>query len=135
MLNLPEMMAVKSAKFSAFESIKHESDVLFEIKGCPFVIERSGEETTAIDKGDVVLVPKWPAVLPLPTPAKPRLEQPRVSPEIAANPAVFPEFSNHSFSLISPPNLTSKGSPILGSRFRPLPVSFWDRSKNKSGSK
>ncbi|VVA28458.1 PREDICTED: mitogen-activated kinase [Prunus dulcis] len=41
MLNLPEMMAVKSAKFSAFESIKHESDVLFEIKGCPFVIKRS----------------------------------------------------------------------------------------------
>ncbi|CAL2253610.1 unnamed protein product [Prunus armeniaca] len=25
--------------------------------------------------------------------------------------------------------------PILGSRFRPLPISFWGRSKNKSGSK
>ncbi|KAI5332967.1 hypothetical protein L3X38_023096 [Prunus dulcis] len=25
--------------------------------------------------------------------------------------------------------------PVLGSRFQPLPVSFWGRSKNKSGSK
>ncbi|ONI16761.1 hypothetical protein PRUPE_3G120500, partial [Prunus persica] len=46
-------MAVKSAKVSASESIKHESDVLFEIKGCPFIIERLGEETTATDKGDM----------------------------------------------------------------------------------
>ncbi|XP_020415483.1 mitogen-activated protein kinase kinase kinase NPK1 [Prunus persica] len=54
-------MAVKSAKVSASESIKHESDVLFEIKGCPFIIERLGEETTATDKGDmldnILLVP------------------------------------------------------------------------------
>ncbi|CAL2246699.1 unnamed protein product [Prunus armeniaca] len=54
MLNFREMMAVKSAKVSAFESIKHESDVLLEIKGCPFVIECLGEETTATDKGDMV---------------------------------------------------------------------------------
>ncbi|XP_008229101.1 PREDICTED: mitogen-activated protein kinase kinase kinase 2-like [Prunus mume] len=54
MLNLREMMAVKSAKVSASESIKHESDVLLEIKGCPFIIERLGEETTATDKGDMV---------------------------------------------------------------------------------
>ncbi|XP_020415480.1 mitogen-activated protein kinase kinase kinase 2-like [Prunus persica] len=47
-------MAVKSAKVSASESIKHESDVLLEIKGCPFIIERLGEETTATDKGDMV---------------------------------------------------------------------------------
>ncbi|VVA28442.1 PREDICTED: mitogen-activated kinase [Prunus dulcis] len=54
MLNLREMMAVKSAKVSASESIKHESDVLLEIKGCPVIIERLGEETTATDKGDMV---------------------------------------------------------------------------------
>ncbi|CAL2246670.1 unnamed protein product [Prunus armeniaca] len=53
-INLREMMAVKSAKVSASESIKHESDVLLEIKGCPFIIERLGEETTATDKGDMV---------------------------------------------------------------------------------
>ncbi|KAI5337603.1 hypothetical protein L3X38_016874 [Prunus dulcis] len=54
MVNLPAMMAVKSAKVSASESIEHEAGVLFEIKGCPFVIERFGEETTTTDKGDKV---------------------------------------------------------------------------------
>ncbi|XP_034208209.1 mitogen-activated protein kinase kinase kinase 17-like [Prunus dulcis] len=49
-----EVMAVKSAKVSASESIEHEAGVLFEIKGCPFVIERFGEETTTTDKGDKV---------------------------------------------------------------------------------
>ncbi|PQQ11276.1 mitogen-activated protein kinase kinase kinase ANP1-like [Prunus yedoensis var. nudiflora] len=54
MVNLPAVMAVKSAKVSASESIEHEAEVLFEIKGCPFVIERFGEETTTTDKGDKV---------------------------------------------------------------------------------
>ncbi|RXH81703.1 hypothetical protein DVH24_035124 [Malus domestica] len=52
--NLPAVMAVKSAELSASESIQHEAAVLFEIKGCPFIIERFGEETTTTDKGHKV---------------------------------------------------------------------------------
>ncbi|KAB2612698.1 mitogen-activated protein kinase kinase kinase 2-like [Pyrus ussuriensis x Pyrus communis] len=48
-------MAVKSAQLFASESIQHEAEVLFEIKSCPFIIERFGKETTTTtDKGDKV---------------------------------------------------------------------------------
>ncbi|CAL2246188.1 unnamed protein product [Prunus armeniaca] len=33
---------------------KRRREVLFEIKGCPFIIQRFGEETTTTDKGDKV---------------------------------------------------------------------------------
>ncbi|KAM2527324.1 hypothetical protein TB1_024595 [Malus domestica] len=54
MFDLPVVMAVKSAEVSTSDPIQHEAEVLFEIKGCPFVIERFGEEITTTDKGDMV---------------------------------------------------------------------------------
>ncbi|CAL2246534.1 unnamed protein product [Prunus armeniaca] len=46
---------------------------------------------------------------------------------------VFDRTSNLSFSVIRPPNWTSEQT--FGLLLRPLPASFWGRSKNKSGSK
>ncbi|CAL8133468.1 unnamed protein product [Prunus armeniaca] len=51
MLNFPGLMAVKSAEVSDSESIRHEAEVLLDIKGCPFVIERFGEEITTSEEG------------------------------------------------------------------------------------
>ncbi|XP_020415437.1 probable cAMP-dependent protein kinase catalytic subunit [Prunus persica] len=44
-------MAVKSAEVSDSESIRHEAEVLLDIKGCPFIIERFGEEITTSEEG------------------------------------------------------------------------------------
>ncbi|ONI16504.1 hypothetical protein PRUPE_3G102600 [Prunus persica] len=51
MLNFPGLMAVKSAEVSDSESIRHEAEVLLDIKGCPFIIERFGEEITTSEEG------------------------------------------------------------------------------------
>ncbi|KAM1310025.1 hypothetical protein ACFX13_006791 [Malus domestica] len=52
--NLPAVMAVKSAEMSDSAFIEHEAEVLSEIKGCPFVVDCFGEETTSTDEGDEV---------------------------------------------------------------------------------
>ncbi|KAI5337660.1 hypothetical protein L3X38_016931 [Prunus dulcis] len=40
-----------SAEVSDSESIRHEAEVLLDIKGCPFIIERFGEEITTSEEG------------------------------------------------------------------------------------
>ncbi|CAL2270010.1 unnamed protein product [Prunus armeniaca] len=88
--------------------------------------------------------PIEPPPLPLPSPTKLSHHHRQQPPENAENSASFDRFSHRSFSLDSPPNRTSerrsfdsqlKFHPVLRVGFRPLPATFWGRSKNKSGYK
>ncbi|KAI5348857.1 hypothetical protein L3X38_001744 [Prunus dulcis] len=66
-----------------------------------------------------------PSQVPLPASA--------VSPKNGEEAAGVVRTSPTSISLLRPP--IPMNEPILGPQFQPLPVSFWGRSKNKSGSK
>ncbi|KAK9932611.1 hypothetical protein M0R45_019841 [Rubus argutus] len=56
--NMPEAMAVKSAKIKDSESIQYELQVFRDLKNqggpCPFIIEHYGEEVTWSDEGEEV---------------------------------------------------------------------------------
>ncbi|KAI5336460.1 hypothetical protein L3X38_015727 [Prunus dulcis] len=57
------------------------------------------------------------------------------SPEFGEEAADVIQTSQPPISLLRPPFLSIQFRPIFGLRDRPLLVSFWGRSKNKSGSK
>ncbi|XP_065852924.1 mitogen-activated protein kinase kinase kinase 20-like [Euphorbia lathyris] len=50
----PELMTIKSAKVSASSSLKKEKRVLDDLRGCPYIIDCYGEETTTTKKGKMI---------------------------------------------------------------------------------
>ncbi|KAJ0094057.1 hypothetical protein Patl1_16350 [Pistacia atlantica] len=51
--NLPPVMAVKSAEFSASASLQKEKEILENLLGCPYIVECYGEETTVSENGEM----------------------------------------------------------------------------------
>ncbi|KAJ4720286.1 putative Mitogen-activated protein kinase kinase kinase [Melia azedarach] len=50
----PPVMAVKSAMVSSSASLQREKEILDDLRGCPFVLECFGEETTTRANGEMV---------------------------------------------------------------------------------
>ncbi|WCJ40356.1 mitogen-activated protein kinase kinase kinase 20 [Euphorbia peplus] len=51
----PELMAVKSAEVSAASSLQKEKQVLHDMRGCPYILNCYGEETTTAKNGHMMI--------------------------------------------------------------------------------